>query len=416
MKVFILPIKQAYKNLRSNIGRTLLSLMGIIIGVGAVIIVLSLGEGVKSFVVGQVESFGSDIIEIEPKVPSVDKMSSENAVGQTGGALKTLKLKDAEAVAKLSNVQGWYAGQFTQKLANYEGTNKQVMIMGVTAGVTQADQQVQIESGQMFTQEDDDGLSQVTAIGSNVKDTFFGMEDPIGKDIKIAGKTFMVIGVLKSRGSSGFFNFDDAVYVPIQTLQKKIMGVDYIQMAIFKLKDMNQLQVTIQSAEDVMRSQHSIKKDKDVDYAITSIEEIKDILDKVFSTINLLLLGLTSISLIVGGVGIMNVMYVSVTERTFEIGLRKAIGAQNRDILSQFIFEAIILTLLGGLLGVVFGGAISYTATFVASSLGYSIDFIITWYSIALGFGFSSLIGIIFGYYPALRASRLSPMEALRKE
>ena len=167
--------------------------------------------------------------------------------------------------------------------------------------------------------------------------------------------------------------------------------------------------------EEGEEAKNEIESGKDCDCKAKN-KKVKNILDKVFSTINLLLLGLTSISLIVGGVGIMNVMYVSVTERTFEIGLRKAVGAQKKDILSQFIFEAIILTLLGGLLGIIFGGAISYAATFIASSLGYSLKFIITWYSIVLGFGFSSVIGIIFGYYPALRASQLSPMEALRKE
>jgi putative ABC transport system permease protein len=417
MKSFLIPIKQALKNVRSNKGRTLLSLTGIIIGVGAVIIVLSLGEGVKSFVVGQVESFGSDIIQIEPKTPSVSKNSIQNTQGQVGGAkITTFKLKDAEDVGKLPNVKAWYAAQLSQQLATYGGKNKQSMLMGVTAGVMEADQQTQTASGQMFTQQDDDSMNQVAVIGSEVNDSFFGREDAVGKNIKIAGKTFKVIGVLKKRGQTGFFNFDGTIYLPLQTLQKKIMGVDYIQMAVFKLKDMNQLQPTILDAEDIMRRNHNIRKTKDDDFAVNSIQEVKDILDKVFSTINLLLLGLTSISLIVGGVGIMNVMYVSVTERTFEIGLRKAIGARKNDILSQFIFEAIILTLLGGFLGIVFGGLISYAATFVISSLGYPINFIITWYSIVLGFGFSSAIGIIFGYYPALRASQLSPMEALRKE
>lgn len=417
MKSLIIPIRLAIKNLRSNVARTALSLLGIMIGSAAVIVVLSVGAGVKDYVVRQVESFGSDIIEIEVKVPKVSKTSSQNAGGMVGGTqITTLKLDDAEGVAKLSNVGAWYAGIMDQQVASYENQNKQIYLWGVTAGVTEADQQTEVETGQMFTDDDDRSLKQVAVLGSDVKESFFGEREAIGESIKIKGQTFKVIGVLKKRGVSSFFNFDNTIYLPIQTLQKKIKGIDYIQFAIFKIEDMNKVDATIAEATDYMRREHNIDNPDDDDFAVNSIAEMKDILDKVFLIVNFLLVALTSISLIVGGVGIMNVMYVAVAERTFEIGLRKAVGARGGDVLKQFLFEAIFLTAIGGILGVVIGALLSYLISWIILQFGLSLQLAITWQAVAIGFGFSALAGLVFGIYPAKRAAELSPMEALRKE
>jgi putative ABC transport system permease protein len=417
MYELIISIKMAFKSLRTNVWRTVFSLLGIMIGVASVIIVLSLGAAMKNYVLSQVDAFGTDIIEIEVKVPKVKKTSSENAVGQVGGMqITTLKLGDASAAAKLSNIDAWYAGVISQQITSYNEKNKQVMIMGVTAGVAEVDKQTKIERGQMFSDEDDKSLRQVAVLGSEVKDSFFGQSDAIGQNVKIKGQTYKVIGVLKKRGLTGFFNFDNTIYMPLETLQKKVMGVDNIQMAIFKLKDKSHVDLTVLEATDVLRERHHITNPDDDDFAVNSIEEVTNILDSVFFYINLLLLALTSISLVVGGVGIMNVMYVAVTERTFEIGLRKAVGAKNSYVLKQFIFEAIFITFFGGIIGIIFGSAVSYGATLMASQFGYPVVFSITWQSVLIGFGFSAITGIIFGFYPAKKASQLSPMEALRKE
>jgi putative ABC transport system permease protein len=416
MHDLLVSIKLALGNLRSNVGRTILSLLGIVIGVVSVILVLSLGAGVKEYVVGQIESFGSDIIQIEPKVPKVDKMSSQNVSGQFGKPLTTLKLDDAKAVAKMSNVEAWYGGMMSQQVVSYQNKNKQSSVMGMTADVFKVDEKTQVVSGEPFTEEDDLGLKQVAVLGNGIKKDFFGDADPIGQTIKIKGQTFRVKGVLKERGSSSFFDFDNTIYLPIRTLQKKLLGVDYMQFAVFNIKDMSKLEMTILEATDVMRNQHNIKKPEDDDFAVNSIVEIKNILDKVFNVVDYLLLALTSISLVVGGVGIMNVMYVAVTERTFEIGLRKSIGAKKSDILKQFLFEAIFLTVLGGILGVVLGFFLSGTLEQLASNFGYNLKFPVTWKAVLVGFGFSALTGLIFGIYPAKKASQLSPMEALRKE
>lgn len=417
MKSLIISIRLAIKNLSGNLGRTALSLLGIVIGSASVIVVLSVGAGVKDYVVQQVESFGSDIIQIEVKVPKVSKTSAQNSGGMVGGtAITTLKLKNAEGVAEIPNIGAWYAGIMDQQVASYGNENKQIFLMGVTAGVTEADQQTEVESGQMFTDDDDRSLKQVAVLGSDVRETFFGEREAVGETIKIKGQSFKIIGVLKKRGVTGFFNFDNTIYLPIQTLQKKIKGIDYVQFAIYKIEDMDKLDATIAETTDFMRREHDITDPEDDDFAVNSIAEVKGILDKVFLIVNFLLIGLTSISLIVGGVGIMNVMYVAVAERTFEIGLRKAVGARGNDVLSQFLFEAIFLTAIGGIIGVVAGSLISYLVSWIILQFGLSLQLTITWQAVAIGVGFSALAGLIFGIYPAKRAAELSPMDALRKE
>jgi len=288
--------------------------------------------------------------------------------------------------------------------------------MGMTAGIFEADEKTEIISGEPFTEEDDLGLKQVAVLGSGIKKDLFGDGDAVGRSIKIKGQRFQVKGILKERGSSGFFDYDNTIYLPIRTLQKKLLGTDHIQFAVFKINDMSKPEFTILQATDVMKSQHNIKKSEDEDFAVNSIAEIKDILDKVFNVVDYLLLALTSISLVVGGVGIMNVMYVAVVERTAEIGLRKSIGAKKSDILKQFLFEAIFLTVLGGILGVAVGFFLAGVFEHLASNLGYDLKFPVTLKAIAIGFGFSAITGLIFGIYPAKKASNLSPMEALRKE
>jgi putative ABC transport system permease protein len=417
MHSLIIAIKLAFKNLRSNIGRTVLSLLGIVIGVASVILVLSLGSGVKQYLVDQVSSFGTDIIAIEVKVPKVSKTSSANATGQVGGTtITTYKLDDAKKVAKLDNIDSWYALVMSQQITSFEDKKKQAMIFGVTAGVTKADQKTEIETGQMFSEEDDNNLRQVAVLGSAMREYYFGDSDAVGQTIKIKGLNFKVIGNLKSRGTTGIFSFDDVVYIPLQTVQKKLSGTDYIQEAVYKLKDMSKIDLTIAQATDIMRAQHNIDNPDDDDFAVTSIVEVLNILNTVFFAVNTLLLALTSISLVVGGVGIMNVMYVSVTERTFEIGLKKSVGARSFHILAQFLFEAVFLTFFGGILGLLVGFLVSRGAEILIVQFGFSVPFVVTWWAAAIGIGFSATIGIVFGYFPARSASQLTPMEALRRE
>jgi putative ABC transport system permease protein len=417
MNKLLLPIKLSIKSLGANIGRTILSLLGIVIGVMAIVLVMSFGEGVKIFVVDQIESFGTDFVEIEIKTPKTGKTSTQNVEHMVGGTqITTFKLKDAEKASKLNNIEAWYAGIMSQQITSYRNKNKQAMMMGVTAGIKDADEQAKIESGRFFSEEEDNSLKQVIVIGSGFKKKFFPNEEAVGRTIKIKKQSYKVIGVLEERGSAGVFSFDDMIYIPLQTLQKKLMGIDYIQFAIFRVNDKNKMELIASQMTDLMRREHDIDDPDDDDFAVTSIAEVMEMLDKVFAIINALLLALTSISLLVGGVGIMNVMYVSVTERTFEIGLRKSLGAKRKDILQQFLFEGIFLTLFGGLIGIALGFVISKIAEFIAAKFGFFLSFPLSFQSIVIALGFSLFVGLIFSLRPAYKASKLSPMEALRKE
>ncbi|NTW27478.1 MAG: FtsX-like permease family protein [Candidatus Moranbacteria bacterium] len=417
MKRFLLSIKLAFGNLRNNKGRTVLTLVGIVIGIMSVIVVSSSGQGLKNYVLGQFDSFGTDVIQIETKVPATGKTSTANATGQAQGIqITSLKVADGEVLSKIPNVLNYSAGTIGQELISHGSENKRAMIFGVGANYPSVDTAVKVEEGVFYEQSQDDSLSQVAVIGPDIKETLFGTSDAVGKSIKIKGMDFRVIGVLEKRGAVTFFNYDELIYLPVQTLQKKILGIDYVRFITVKVEDENLIDVTVADINDTMKRLHRTPKPEQEDYSITTIKEAQSLVEDVFGTINILLLALTSISLLVGGVGIMNVMYVAVVERTFEIGLRKAVGAKSNDIRNQFLFEAIFLTIAGGIVGIVLGYLSALGFSYVISLLGYKLNFSLTLNSIVIAVGFSAATGIIFGYYPAWKASKLSPMEALRKE
>jgi len=417
MKRFLLSIKLAFGNLRNNKGRTVLTLIGIVIGIMSVIVVSSSGQGLKNYVLGQFDSFGTDVIQVETKVPATGKTSTANAQGQAQGIqITTLKVSDGEALAKIPNVASYSAGTIGQELTTYKNENKRAMLFGVGANYPSVDSAVKIQEGTFYDQAQDDSLSQVAVIGPDIKETLFGTEDAIGKSIRMKNMDFKVVGVLEKRGAVTFFNYDELIYVPVQTLQKKILGIDYVRFITLKVKDENLIDVTVADINDTLKRIHKTPRPEQEDYSVTTIKEAQSLVEDVFGTINILLLALTSISLIVGGVGIMNVMYVAVVERTFEIGLRKAVGAKSADIRNQFLLEAVFLTIAGGLVGIVLGYLMALGFSYIISLLGYTLKFSITLQSILIAVGFSATTGIIFGYYPAYKASKLSPMEALRKE
>ena len=417
MRKLFTPIKLAVHNLRSNVARTTFTLLGVVIGITSVILVTSTGDGVKSYILGQIESFGTDVIQAEVKIPAVGKNSSTNATSQAMGVqITTLTVSDAEAIKKLPNVREVYAGTIGQEIVNYLGTNKRVLLFGAGAGVPEVDPGVKIAEGNFYSEAEDNSLAQVVVLGSDVKDSLFGDESAIGKEVRIKGQNYKVVGTLVPRGSVTFFNLDDLMYVPVQTLQKKILGVNYVRSITVRVEDENLLDVTGEDMTDLLRRKHNINDPLKDDFSVTSIKEAQETISDVFGTINILLLALTSISLIVGGVGIMNVMYVAVTERTFEIGLRKSVGARAGDILRQFLWEAVFITFLGGVAGIILGFILIKIITLVFSGLGFDLIFSLTWGSVFLATAFSMATGIIFGYYPAKKAASLTPVEALRKE
>lgn len=417
MKELALSIKLALKNLRANKGRTVLTLFGIVIGITSVIVIMASGQGVKGYVLGQIQGFGTDIIQVETKVPNTGETSTANAGGQAMGIqITTLKTKDADDIAKIPNVVLVNPGTMGQEILSFRGENKRTVLYGNSANAMEMDTQMKLMEGTFYSDEDDRSLAQVIVLGSAIRDSLFGNDSALGKSVKMKGQGYKVIGVLGKRGMVAGFNYDELAYVPVQTMQKKILGVDYVRFITVKTVYENRIEETMLDIEDALRKNHDIDDPNKDDFSVMSIKEAQDIINKVFGTINILLLALTSISLVVGGVGIMNVMYVAVVERTFEIGLRKAVGAKSVDILKQFLLESIFITFIGGAVGIILGFLFSFLLSYVFKTLGYDLQFVTTWQSLFLATGFSVAVGIIFGYYPARKASQLSPMEALRKE
>lgn len=414
---YFIPLFFAVRTIQTHKARTLLALLGVVIGVFAVVLVTALGDGVKSFVLHQVESFGANLIQVEVKIPNTSAMSSENTTSRAQGVqITTLILKDEEAMRKLSNVESSYAGSIGQERATVGSVEKRIFLFGTGSDAPSVDENIKLASGRFFTRNEDTNLDQVAVIGSEIKETFFGQNEAVGQSISIKGEKYRVIGVMAPRGSAAFFNLDTFTYIPIQTLQKKILGVNYVQFVSVKMKDATKETGTVGDITALLRKRHDISNPDKDDFSVTSTKQAQKTLGTVLGALSILLLALTSISLIVGGVGIMNVMYVSVSERTSEIGLRKAVGATSGNILRQFLFEALIITGLGGFLGIVLGVILSLVATMVFEHLGFHLSLTFTPNSLFLGAVFSIIVGLIFGIAPAYRAASLSPMEALRRE
>ena len=416
MHEIFLSFKFALKSLFGNAGRTTLTLSGVVIGTVAILTVASSGDAVERYVLDQVESFGNNTIQIEVKVPSADRNSSGNAQGIAQGIqVTTLTKDDAEAIKKLPGVSGYYAGIIGQALASYRETNKQVFLLGATAEAPRIDRNIRFSEGSFYTEAEDRGASQVIVLGSGVKEAFFGSSPAVGKSIRVKGGSYRVIGVLEERGSTGFVTFDDFAYVPLGTLQREVLGVDYVSFITVSARDESRVEETALEIDQLLRDRHDIRKAGAEDYSVTTIKEAQELVSSVFSAVRILLIALASISLVVGGVGIMNVMYVSVAERTSEIGLRKAVGARPKDILRQFLVEAILVSFLGGAIGMVLSFGILVLVSEMARAFGFALSFGISSNNAMLALGFSFLTGIAFGTSPAWKASRIDPIRAIRE-
>ncbi|MBP6943222.1 MAG: ABC transporter permease [Candidatus Buchananbacteria bacterium] len=411
-----LPLRIAWHSLRTQIGRTLLTILGVVIGIAAVIIVMSAGESIKGLVLGELEAFGSNTIQVEPKVPSTGRNSTDNAGAMAQGIqITTLTLDDAEAIAELPNVTRYNGGLMSQDVLTFAGENEITNFIGASASFIEIDQS-EIATGRFYSEIEDDSLARVVVLGSKLATKLFGDVDPIGKSIRIGSTRLEVIGVLVPRGAGFGLDFDTIAYIPLQTVQKLMLGVDHLQWITVEVADAAIQDQTAAAIADLVRERHDITDPIDDDFGVTTMAEARELITTVFGGITLLLVAVAAISLIVGGVGIMNIMYVSVSERTFEIGLRKAIGAQRRQILWQFLFEAILLTFFGGVIGILVGIALTLAVTGIASLAGFSWDFSLPPSALIISFGFCVTVGVTFGYYPARRAAHLDPIEALRTE
>jgi putative ABC transport system permease protein len=421
----MIHIKTALKAMSLNKVRTSLTVLGIVIGIASVIIVYSAGEGISSLITGQIESFGSDFIETEVKVPTGKKRVSEETQGAMSMAqglqITTLNLDDMDDINRLPSIVDSYAGLLSQDQVSYGNEVKKIFLFGTSASYIDIDNS-RIGSGRFFTESEDKSLAQVAIIGSKIKEKLFGESDAIGKSIKIKKTKFKVIGVMEERGAVMTLDFDDYIYIPIRTLQKKLMGVNHVLYMVHKVKNMDMAEVTADEIRFILRENHNISAPSEVgdiskdDFRVVTMTEMMEMLDVITGAITLLLLAIVIISIIVGGVGIMNIMYVIVSERTSEIGLRKAVGAKFKDIMSQFIVESILITVIGGLIGIFIGILFSYLISVGANYFGLDWRFSIPYKAYFVAFGFSLVFGVIFGVYPAAKAARMEPVEALRKE
>ena len=411
-------LKLAITGLVANKTRTSLSVLGIVIGVAAVIVIVSVGQGLRVLIVDQISVFGENMMSVSVKVPGSDYGASMQSMVE-GTVITTLKYDDVEAVRDkkrfpyIKAVSGYSAGV---EWATYQEKEKQVMFIGSDAYYPDIDGQAKVAQGRYFTNEEERGMAKVVVIGSKVAEKFFGEGDPIGKQIKIKKVNFKVIGVMQDRGMIMTFDYDNLVYLPLKTVQKLITGVDHlVEFAMIMEDDQHFAQAEAEISQ-LLRQRHDIDDPTKDDFEVMSMDQIVEIVNTVTGVISLLLGLLAAISLIVGGVGVMNIMLVIVAERTREIGLRKSLGARRKDILNQFVTEAVLISVFGGLVGIIFGIFISLVVTLAVRAYNFDWPFVISVEATIISFVVAVGFGIIFGWYPAKKAAKLNPIEALRYE
>ena len=322
----LMPLKIAYKAIKIHKVRAGLTVLGLLIGVMATILVMNMGQGFENYLNSQMEMFGTDYLDIEPRVPKSARVSQANS-----GSITTLTIKDGEDVGQHPNIRDYYIMQMGQAVATYEDNDKAAMLFGLSAAGFDL-YKPKVEYGRPFTDEEDKSLARVAVLGQDIKQDLFEDEDPIGKRMRIGKHNFRVIGIMEEQGQMGPMNMDDMIFVPVRTVQKLIMGSNHIQAIMAYLKDPSQADATAADVEGIIGDNHEITDPDKYDFEVMTTDEIMGIMDQITGAVNLLLMAIAGISLLVGGVGIMNIMYVSVSERTYEIGLRKALGATNSNI------------------------------------------------------------------------------------
>ncbi|MEI6040157.1 MAG: ABC transporter permease [Candidatus Berkelbacteria bacterium] len=396
----------AIKALRANLMRTLLTMLGIVIGIASVITIISLGQGATRSITDQISSFGTNLLQV---IPGSQSFSGKSATA--GTRTDTLTMDDAQAITKLANIDlvSPAIAQSVQISANNQ--SQMANILGVQENYFSINTLVPSYGG-FFNDDDNNSMSRVAFIGPEISKNMFGENtNPVGQTLSINNKNFKVVGVSQPKGSIGLSNPDKNVYIPIKTGSKLIFGRDYLTIALIRIKDTNLMQITMDDIKQTLLSRHKITDATQADFTIYSSKDALNILGTVTNLLTIMLAGIAGISLLVGGIGIMNIMLVTVTERTKEIGLLKAIGAKNKAILSQILVESLVLTTMGGIVGIVIGVSMSYLVSKIAN-----IPFVVLPSSIFLAVGVSSIVGIIFGLYPANRAAKLNPIDALKYE
>lgn len=406
--------ESSFRTLMRQKSRTILTIIAFAIGIASLIIMIAAGDGLKSMVLKELEVYGSDTINIEISVPGKNSTSSATSLA-SGSTITTFKNKDVEEIAKIDNIETHYSYITGQEIIKYEGEAKSVMVFGY-GGNAPLIEKMEIKEGRYYTTEEENSVSSVIVLGSEIKNFLFGDANALSEKVYLRGIPFEVVGVLKEKGVTFGFDMDSLVYIPTLTMQKKLLGTDYIIGLSVKVNNLDKIDQTKEDIVSLLRERHSIDSPNEDDFTVMTMIDAQEMVGTVLSVITMLLAVIAAVSLLVGGVGITNIMYVSVVERTFEVGLRRAIGATKKDILYQFLFEATILTFLGGFFGVIIGALVSYLIYCAAISFGINWSYSVSLVSVILSLLFSALVGLFFGVYPAKKASEVDPIIAIRKE
>ncbi|NTU71377.1 MAG: FtsX-like permease family protein [Coriobacteriia bacterium] len=397
---------ETFLSLTANKARSFLTVLGIVVGITSVIVMVAFGQGTKASIESNISSMGANLLTVSPG----GQESRQIGGGGAGANTNSLTLKDVEAIrTQVAGVKR--VAQTTQSSyqASAEASNTNVSVTGTTADYPLI-RSVTVSNGSWFTTDQEDTGARVAVLGPTTAETLFGSVDAaIGQKMRVNAQPFTVIGVTESKGGSGMTNQDEAVYIPFDTFQQhlsKSTGVSTIYVEAESQDVMTQVEADM---DELLLARHGISESGSADFRIMNQEDIASTLSTVTTTLTLLLGSIAGISLVVGGIGIMNMMLTTVTERIREIGLRKALGATRSDLTSQFLAEAVALTMLGGVIGIVLGWLIAFAITSFSS---YNAE--VSLLSVGIAVGVSTAIGIVFGYYPARRAAKLDPIEALR--
>ena len=395
----------AWASLIANKMRSILTMLGIIIGVAAVIALVSIGNGVKQDIQNSISSLGSNLLMVMPGAPRTP------GVRPTAGSMKSLKVADYEAIAKLDGVKAVSPMTNGAYVVIYQNKNWTTSVSGVNANYLDVNNWT-MKSGRFLSNKNIQNRERVAVVGKTVAKNLFGDENPVGAEIRVKNIPFRVIGVLNSKGSGAMGNDqDDMVIIPYTTAMERVDGIDYLRMLYVVAKDENGIDRLQSDIENLLRVRHGIKDTNLDDFNIQNMNSIMETMEETTGTLTLFLGAVAAISLLVGGIGIMNIMLVSVTERTREIGIRKALGATYFVIVTQFLIEAVVISLMGGLIGIALGIGASKLI-----SLASGMSTVISVPTIVISFAFSMAIGLVFGIYPARKAAKLNPIDALHYE